>query len=466
MAINCSSNTRTIRAVAAGVCMLLAACRPMARVTTGVSAGRADFTCYLAIGNSLTAGASDNSLTRSGQLNSYPQRLFEQFAKVSGRGAAQGQFIQPLLTADDGYPGPKDVLAMGYPNCDPQDSFFEAVAYPGFTANPADAVFNTTSAQLNNISVPGIRVADYAVTDYSDASFIGGPFSRRFYHDITTTPLDELQYRVANMHPTFITMWLGFNDVYGYATGGGQRNGNGTAVPLSGNFYNLADITPFGVFDTLYDRALNAALGSGAGGALLNIPDVADIPFFTTIPANGLVITRQSQADSLTALYGAAYKFYTGSNYFMVQAHDTTTRQALPGEVLLLSIPRDSILCAGWGSYKPIPARFVLTNDELLNIRNAVTTYNAFIQQEAQRYNLAYVDMDKYMATLYTGIEYNGIKYNTQYITGGAISLDGQHPTQRGYALIANDIIAAINAHYGATLPAVDANKYTGVSFP
>ena len=108
----------------------------------------------------------------------------------------------------------------------------------------------------------------------------------------------------------------------------------------------------------------------------------------------------------------------------------------------------------------------MLTNDELLNIRNAVTTYNAFIQHEAQRYNLAYVDMDKYMATLYTGIEYNGIKYNTQYITGGAISLDGRHPTQRGYALIANNIIAAINAHYGATLPAVDANKYMGISFP
>ena len=466
MANNSSSSTKIIGAVAAGICMLLAACRPMARVTTAVSAGTADFSSYLAIGNSLTAGTSDNSLTRTGQLNSYPQRLFEQFAKVAGRGAAQGQFIQPLLSGDDGYPGPKSVLAMGYANCDPQDSFLEAVGYPGFTANPADAVFTGTSPQLNNIAVPGIRVADYAVTDYSDASFTGGSFSRRFYHDITTTPLDELQYRVANMHPTFITMWLGFNDVYGYAFGGGQRNGNGTAVPLSGNFYNLADVTPFGVFDTLYDRALRTVLGSGAGGALLNIPDVADIPFFTTIPANGLLISRQSEADSLTALYGAAYKFHTGSNYFMVQAHDSTTRQAMPGELLLMTIPRDSMSCAGWGSYKPIPARFVLTNDELLNIRNAVTTYNAFIQQEAQRHNLAYVDMYKFMATLYSGIVYNGVKYNTEYITGGAISLDGLHPTQRGYALIANNIIAAINAHYGATLPAVDANKYMGISFP
>ncbi len=447
-------------------CLLFASCRPGAAVSSATSAGTADFSSYLAIGDSYTAGSGDNTLTRSGQMNSYPERLFEQFAKIAGRGAAKGQFIQPLLTGDDGYPGPKDILVIAHAGCMPQDSFFMPVGMPGFVANPADAVFNSTTPQLNNIAVPGIRVADYGVAGYTNASFIGGPFSGRFYHDINTTPLDELKYRVANMRPSFITIWLGFNDVFGYAAGGGQRNGSGTAVPLYANYYNLADITPYSVFDTLYDQALTAALGSGAGGALINIPDIADIPFFNTIPANGLLISRQSQADSLTTLYSVAYKFHIGYNYFMIQAHDTTTSQARPGDLLLLTIPRDSIVCAGWGSYKPIPARFVLTADELQNINNATTAYNSFIKLEAARHNLAYIDMNKYMATLNTGIVYNGVKYNTQYITGGAFSLDGVHPTKRGYALIANEIISGINAKYGSTLTPVDANKYGGISFP
>jgi hypothetical protein len=41
---------------------------------------------------------------------------------------------------------------------------------------------------------------------------------------------------------------------------------------------------------------------------------------------------------------------------------------------------------------------------------------------------------------------------SAEYVKGGAFSLDGVHPTARGYALIANKFIEAINAKYGATL--------------
>ena len=64
------------------VAFLFASCRPSVNITTPPKAGNADFTNYLAVGNSLTAGYTDNSLTVSGQLNSYPERLFEQFSLI------------------------------------------------------------------------------------------------------------------------------------------------------------------------------------------------------------------------------------------------------------------------------------------------------------------------------------------------------------------------------------------------
>ena len=70
----------------------LAGCQPEIDAPT-VSTGSADFSRYIAIGNSLTAGVSDGGLYREGQLNSYPNILSQQFALVGG-----GPFVQPLFS--------------------------------------------------------------------------------------------------------------------------------------------------------------------------------------------------------------------------------------------------------------------------------------------------------------------------------------------------------------------------------
>jgi len=73
--------------------------------------------------------------------------------------------------------------------------------------------------------------------------------------------------------------------------------------------------------------------------------------------------------------------------------------------------------------------------------------------------------MNSYLHTISSGINFNGVTYNAQFVTGGAFSLDGVHLTQRGYAMIANQIITTINAKYNSTIPQIDINKYHGVSF-
>ena len=448
---------------------IFSACKPSVNITVPATSGEAVFTSYLAIGNSLTAGYSDNSLYVTGQLNSYPQRLFEQFSMLADH-PAKGPFYQPLLSGDMGF-GPDGAgnnnrprKVVGYSYGCLGDTSIGGVDLPGFAPDASDAKpYVSPKHQVNNIGVPGIRAADYSVPFYASFNIYAG----RFYYNIAGTPLDELLYRVNNIHPTFITMWLGANDVLGYATSGGQGDGTGNATPGAFGIYNPNDITPPSVFKLNYDTAVAVATSVGAKGALINIPDISTIPFFTTIPINGLYISRQSLADSLTAFYASMnYVFSLGANQFIIRDHAGNLRQSVPGELILITTPADSLTCAGWGSFKAIPDQYVISTDELQNIKTFTTRYNEIIKAAADRNHLAYVDMFTYMGTLQSGIVYNGIKYNAQYIAGGAFSLDAVHLTPRGYAIVANKIISTINDFYHSTIAPVDVNKYHGILFP
>ncbi len=454
--------------------LLFAGCRPSVSITTPPSAGPTlNFQNYLAIGDNYTGGYTDGSLTAYGQLNSYPERLFEQFNAIPGSKGAKGPFIQPLITSDNGFPKAKKILGMIYAACNHKDSTLGPIDFPNFVPNTDDAkLFRSgiNNDQVNNIGVLGIRVVDYPVLSWALAANAQGyPYANRFYFDPAATPLDELTHRVNNLYPTFFTMWLGMNDVLLYGMYGGQGDGTGHALPIGLNIYNPRDISPYGAFDTAYDQALNIAIQTGASGALINIPDITALPFFNTIPANGLVLTRQGQADTLLQYYSGELwhkVFEVGNNYYIIRDHNGLVRQAVPGELILATAPRDSFKCANWGTTTPIPDSFVLTTDEIQFIRAATDAYNGFIQFEASRHNLALVDMNAYFKTLPAGVAFNGITYNTQYIMNGMFSLDGIHPTQRGYALLANKIINDINAFYKSSVNPVDANKYQGIKFP
>jgi lysophospholipase L1-like esterase len=121
-----------------------------------------------------------------------------------------------------------------------------------------------------------------------------------------------------------------------------------------------------------------------------------------------------------------------------------------------------------YGASFPIGDQYSLTADEVNNISTAVTAYNTSIRSMADSYGLAFVDMNKKMVELNSksGITYNGVKYTATFVSGGTFSLDGVHLTGRGYAIVANEFIKSINAKYRSNLPQVDANKYSGVTFP
>jgi len=106
-----------------------------------------------------------------------------------------------------------------------------------------------------------------------------------------------------------------------------------------------------------------------------------------------------------------------------------------------------------------------LDKDELTAISTAQASYNATIKALAQANGLAFVDVKVTLDQVANGgIPYDAGMLTSQFVTGGAFSLDGVHPTPRGYALVANTIIDAINATYNSTVPKVNIGAYGTVT--
>jgi hypothetical protein len=113
----------------------------------------------------------------------------------------------------------------------------------------------------------------------------------------------------------------------------------------------------------------------------------------------------------------------------------------------------------------PLEDQYVLLPSEQLSISTAATAYNATIEALADANGLGFVNAKAKLAEVAsTGIAYDGGLLTSQFVTGGAFSLDGVHPTPRGYAFTANLIINEINRTYDATIPMVNIGNYGTVT--
>ena len=62
------------------------------------------------------------------------------------------------------------------------------------------------------------------------------------------------------------------------------------------------------------------------------------------------------------------------------------------------------------------------------------------------------------------GIRIGGNLYTSAYVTGGLFSLDGIHPNDLGYALMANQLIDAVNTRFGSRIPRVNPVEFASNS--
>ena len=459
----------------------LAGCQPTIEAP-GASAGSADFSRYIAVGNSLTAGYADGGLYRESQLNSYPNILAGQFAKVGG-----GDFVQPLFTEaqsnGSGYLKLAGFTAAGLPITAPVTT---TLAVRGGT--PQAPLYTKFTDQINNLGVPGIRMSDIQTAGYG--SQFGNPYFERITPDANQfqTYLDRVRATIDAIKPTFFSEWLGNNDVLGYATSGG-------ASPSS-------LLTRPDTFALKTNRVLNVLVSGGAKGVVMTIPDVTGIPFFTTVGPSFKEKLIKNSVPGLVVLTGAAPGGPTSGNRKQLATADI--RDASGGRQLftltsspilsffgqptgapwryflsVAGLPKaalgptltafgvDTTAAFGASAGNPMPSAFVLDDVEQGLVATATTAFNNSLITAATARNLALFDANAFFRGVSSsGFQVNAANNTANYLSGNLFSLDGVHPTPRGYAIIANEIVRAINLKYGSTLTGVNANNYRGVIFP
>ncbi len=464
-----------------------------------LSGGSADFSKYVAIGNSLTAGFTDGALFQIGQVNSFPNIMSQQFANAGG-----GAFTQPMMNDNKG-----GLLLGGAPilhpvtgeNRFPPRLFFDGAGPTVVPGASTTEVTSILSGGFNNVGVPGAKSFHLLAPGYGNIANLAAGLANPYFIRFASTPNATVLGDAMAQSPTFFSLWIGNNDVLSYATSGGSGvDQTGNANPAT---YGSNDITDPTAFAGIYSQLVTALTANGAKGAVANIPDITSIPFFTTVKWNALELT-QSLADQLNAGFaaynagvdanraGGAFSqheadkrkisFSAGANPFVIFDASLTPlrdamgmvqpgsqlRQLKKGELLTLTTPSDSIRCSGMGSVNPrtrmpnpILPQFVLDSSELASLSTAIAAYNNTIKSIADMNGLAFVDANARLRELATtGITQNGIAFTSSFITGGAFSLDGVHPATRGYAIIANDFIDAINSKYGAKVPKVDVGSF------
>ena len=444
------------------------------------SSNGVDFSNYVAVGNSLTSGYCDNALYLSGQQNSYPNIMATQFQTVGG-----GTFRQPLIGTEDG---------VGFVPVTGGLYYFSKLALkivadkdcqgnPVGTASlkPATVIENpdqntlkqqlfappTVQGPYNNMAVTGATVQSIFYNRLGDPTPDGHPFNPYFVRFASSFNASIIQDAITQQ-PTFFSMWIGNYDALSSAMAGTDLQ-----------------MTPADTFAKYYPLAVGALVNSTKKpkGVLANVPDISSFPYFTTISASlpyNSVVLDSAQAAGLNILYTMyghpEIHWQTGQNPFVYLKADGSWAQMQPGDLLLVTLPTDSVKCKGMGVADPtavplpkpypIPAKYILDNDEQLAIRTRIAGYNAVIANVAGTFNLALADMNAYLKQFQTGMVFDGIKFTTTFITGGLFSTDGIHLNPRGNALTANYFIQAINAKYGCSVPQADVTKFRGVIFP
>ena len=237
-----------------------------------LTAGSVDFSTYVAMGPSFTAGITDNGLFIAAQENSFPNTLGNIFANAGG-----GEFIQPMTSDNFGglalngqrIAGPRLVFGGAGPVP------LEAVIGP--ITVTTDIVLNNPTGPFNNLGVPGAQSADFITPGYGNIANLGDPGGGRAYAVRMTgnTPDATILELAEAQNPTFFTADLiGGNDVLGYATQGGD--------------VNITQITDPAAFAANFNTIINGLTANGAKGAVTNIPYVSNLPYFTAVPYNSL----------------------------------------------------------------------------------------------------------------------------------------------------------------------------------
>jgi lysophospholipase L1-like esterase len=480
-----------------------------------LTAGSADFSKYVALGNSLTAGYSDGALFIAGQDVSYSKILSQQFALVGG-----GEFKIPYMNDNVGG------LLLGGTQIQGARLYFNGSGPATVPGTTTTEITNTLTGPFNNMGVPGAKSFHLIAPGYGNVAGVlsgqANPYFVRFASSAGTTILAD----ALAQNPTFFSLWIGNNDVLAFATSGG------TGVNQVGNLdpttYGGNDITDPNVFASVFNTLLTQLTANGAKGVVANIPYVTSVPYFTTVPTNPIPGLPSASAGQLNTLFGGINAALAGAGLpprfqtLVADDGNPATVEANPLLIIDESLPnisanittaltpvlggptaayvgglygqaRHASNAAGSKDYILLTARTIigttqagapspfntvgvsypmqdnttLTANETAQVKTATDAFNTAISTLASAKGLAFVDANAVLAQVATpaGLSVSGYTMTSTYVTGNSFSLDGVHPSPKGYALIANKFLEAINIAYGSNFKGVNLGQYQ-ILFP
>ena len=372
------------------------------------------FASYVALGNSLTAGYQSGGIDDSTQRLSYPSLLAQ---------AMKTRYAY---------------ASLGPPGCPPPIVNFQTQARlaDGTAATCGLRTVTSITTALNNVAVPGALAADPTSPSTSASNAL------------TTFILGGKTQvaKAADANPTFISAWIGNNDVLSAAIAG-------ILVPTPGV---TTGVTSQADFQASYGAMVSAlkAIPTLKGGVLIGVLNVAAVPALFPV----------------AALQNPAFK--AGFDQF---AGGTTTILpnclSAPGNQALVSIqiipqmrsgahPRVIACAPNSIPGTPVGNIFILDASEQASLAATVAGYNTFIQQQASANGWAYYDPNPLLVSLKTSgcISVVPNLANPLQPFGPCISLDGIHPTVTANEAVTADLITAINAQYKTNLSAAVPN--------
>jgi lysophospholipase L1-like esterase len=491
-----------------------------------LTAGTADFSTYVSLGNSLTSGFTDGALFIAGQENSFPNTLSQKFALVGG-----GAFTQPLMNDNIGgiaiggsqIPGSFTAPRLVFGGA--EIGIVRVTDFIGPVVSSTDLAVNNPVGPFNNMGVTGVNSTEMTTPGYGNFNNLVTGLANPYFVRMTgATPDATIMELAMAQSPSFVTLWIGPNDVLGYATGGGA-NGAPTPQPI---------------FDEAISKILSE-LGD-VQAVMANIPNITDLPYFTRVPfasldpsnpafgaqiptlngifsqlnevyaflesqgvpnaterqivfsetaASAVVINDESLTNLSAQIEGvlnASPTFPAFVESFGLPAAAAPTvanlfglvygqaRQATSDDLLVL--PSSSVIgtvnedfaaflgsqglppaLAGQFSVEgislPLEDQWVLVPTEIDEIVMAINGFNSTIQASASASGFGLVDVNAIFQQM-SSVGYTDGDYTltADLVFGGAVSLDGFHPTSRGYALVANEMMKAIDATYGSNFEA------------
>ena len=367
------------------------------------------FDRYVSMGNSITAGFQSGGINDSTQQQSYAVLLAH---------AMRSPFFVPSLTKP-GCPPPYTNVFTGARVPSPP-------GYPvssGTTCFLRGIVASSPPPYVSNTAVPGAEVID--IFNNLDATSHANQLTQIILGGLTQVQM----MRRAN--PTFVSVWIGNNDVLGAATN-------------SANAGDSTLITPVATFQTNYGNVVDSVEAAGPRGAvLIGVANVTAIPFFS----RGSTYLGAKLANQLPPTM-------------------TVTANCAPprGDSVLVPFTFGATLVgtAAAGAPTTLDCTEVQTVQpaELVKLVTTVAAFNTFISAQATAHGWAYFDPNPSLdslgtvATAVRPFPLIGQPCSANPF-GTAFSCDGVHPSAATHRLIAQKLRDAINAAYTTDIPPV-----------